>query len=212
MVLHLIGSDKNPFDFPEISFKDENEVLDEAESSGKIVHANSIYTNRVMRAFFFRNYGYAKEMTEKYAALVGNESLRFQTIFYVFYRGLLAFRLARSEGDREYLLSSGEKSITSYQTWVMHSKWNFENKLLLLEAECDFANREYESAEKKYLASIDSARRHKFIHEEGLAMDLLASFYNERGDVEKGLEYLDGSFSCYEKWGASGLLKHLRGF
>jgi len=187
-------------------------VLDEAESSGKIVIANSIYTNRVMRAFFFRNYNYAKDMTKKYAALVGNESLRFQTIFYVFYEGLLAFRLARTEADREHWRLIGQKSINTYQTWVKHSEWNFENKLLLLEAESHFSNCEYESAEKTYLASIDSARRHKFVHEEGLAMDLLASFYNVRGKVEPANSYLEGAYSCYEKWGAFGLLKHLRGY
>jgi len=213
MILQLAGGDENPFDLPEVPFNDENEVIKESESSGNItIEYPTLYTNRVMRAFFFRNYDDAKEMTKKYAALVGNESLRYQTIFYIFYEGLLAFRLARSEVDRENWLSIGQKAINTYQTWVKHSEWNFENKLLLLEAESHFSNYEYESAETTYLASIDSARRHKFVHEEGLASDLLASFFIDRGDVEKGIGYLQGAFSCYEKWGAFGLLKHLRGY
>ncbi len=207
MVLQFIGSDKSQFDYPGIPFKNETEMLQDSLSSGKIVYANAIYMNRAICAFYFRKYNYAAEMAEKFCG--SNETLRFQTVFFAFYEGLVAFHMVRSRNNEQKWLPIGEQSITNYRAWVKHSEWNFENKLLLLEAESLFTKGEYDVAEEKYLASIDSAHRHRFIHEEGLAMQLLASFYKIR-DVEKEKKYLESSYSCYEKWGACGLLKHLQ--
>ncbi|KAL7465110.1 hypothetical protein ACHAXS_009397 [Conticribra weissflogii] len=117
--------------------------------------------------------------------------------------------MARSQPNVNKWLEIGERAIQSHKTWVKHSEWNFENKLLLLEAELLYLKGKYVSAEKKYISSIESAHRHKFVHEEGLAMDRISSYYKFRGNVGKETEYLNGAFSCYETWGALGLLKHL---
>ncbi|KAL7463660.1 hypothetical protein ACHAXS_004013, partial [Conticribra weissflogii] len=125
--------------------------------------------------------------------------------------GLVAFRMARSRpDDRKKWLAVGDRAIQRYQIWTTHSVWNFENKLLLLEAESLFSQGEYDSAEKKFMASIDSACRHKFVHEQGLALDLLASLYAFRGNSDKETECLEGAFDCYERWGALGLLSCIR--
>jgi len=211
MVLQLIGSDKDPFAIPGITYKDEDEVLDHLESSGNVVFANSIYIHRVVTACFFRRYEYAADMIEKYHSEVGKGSLVLSAVMYAFFEGLVAFRMARSRpNDEQKWLVKGESAIQRYETWTTHSEWNFENKFLLLEAESLFSQCNYDSAEKKYIASIESARRHKFIHEQGLALDLLASLYKLRGDSDKETECLEGAYGCYETWGAHGLLSHIR--
>ncbi|KAL7473519.1 hypothetical protein ACHAXS_013974 [Conticribra weissflogii] len=92
----------------------------------------------------------------------------------------------------------------------MHSEWNFENKLLLLEAEIHFSKGEHGLAEDKYYAAIESARRHRFVHEEGLSYELLSNFYKSRGEDEKEREFMMNAILCYRKWGANGLLAQPR--
>jgi len=211
MILHLIGSDKDPFDIAGVPFKNENEILVFAESSNVHFLANAIYMHQVMVCYFFRRYTHAAEITKKYHSDVGKMTLLPQTVLYTFYEGLVAFQMIRSQPNEEEWVGIGEQSIKSYQTWVRNSKWNFENKLLLLEAESLFSKGDLDAAEKKYLASIESARRHKFVHEEGLALDLLASFYKSQANAVKEKEYFDLAIACYEKWGAFGILNHICG-
>jgi len=211
MALQLIGSSKDPFALSGVSFKDEDEVLEFVEKSGNKAHAISIYTYRVVTACFFQRYEDAAEMIEKYHSKLTKEDFRIHTVIYTFYEGLIAFRTARAQPDVEKWPKIGGRAIRSYQTWAKHSEWNFENKLLLLEAEWLLTKGEYDSAEKKYVASMESAHRHKFVHEEGLAMALMSHYFKSRGDAGKEKEYLDGAIACYEKWGAFGLVSHIRG-
>ncbi len=211
MVLQLIGSTKDPFKLDGISFNDEDEVLIHVESSENLVVANSIYAYRVIAACFSRRFKYAAEMIEKYNSQLGMDSLHFTTIMYVFYEGLVALEMARSQSDNHKWLMIGERSITKYEEWAQHSEWNFESKLFLLKAELLFLQGDYASAEKKYIASIESARRHKYVHEQGLALDMFATFHNFRGNVEQEVECLQGVYACYKTWGAFGILRTIVG-
>ena len=82
--------------------------------------------------------------------------------------------LARRPGDaKKKWREMGEKAVaamTGYATSM--SKWNWENKALLLQAELHYLNGDLELADTVYEASIKSAREHKFIHEEALAYEL----------------------------------------
>jgi hypothetical protein len=58
-----------------------------------------------------------------------------------------------------------------------------------------------------YEESIVSARKHRFVHEEGLAMELFGEFQSATGNAEEAKEQKRLARVCYEKWGAFGLLK-----
>ena len=89
------------------------------------------------------------------------------------------------------------------QAWAnVGSKWNAENKALLLEAECNFAKGDIPRAKTAYEQSIQSAHQHKFIHEEALANELYGIFCVEAGDLYKGNELLGRARNLYEEWGA----------
>eukprot|EP01082_Thalassiosira_pseudonana_P010612 g9521.t1 g9521 contig37:145317-146493(+) len=68
----------------------------------------------------------------------------------------------------------------------LNSTWNFENKLLLLEAEHHFAIGDFEAA-KKYGASCESARNHRFLQEEGLTRKRLKLSTTKSDDQRKPL-------------------------
>jgi ATP-dependent RNA helicase DDX31/DBP7 len=124
---------------------------------------------------------------------------------HAFYTGLISYWIARQsrEGDRQWH-ERGKNSKLALKQWAETSRWNFENKWLLLEAEEAFCNNNLEAASSFYDRAITSAKTHKFVNEEALACELAAYFYLEFGQKEKSLELFLLAHENYHKWGAYG--------
>ncbi|KAL7543123.1 hypothetical protein ACHAXR_012430 [Thalassiosira sp. AJA248-18] len=92
----------------------------------------------------------------------------------------------------------------------LNNQWNFEHKSKLLKAELHYLDGQLESAEDAYKASIESARDHKFIHEEALAHELFGIFCIENRIVDKGFEHLYIAVDKYKTWGAMKKAENLQ--
>ena len=89
------------------------------------------------------------------------------------------------------------------------STWNYENKLMLLQAEESYCLGNNEEAKKLYDAAISSAQRNKFINEEALAYELAARFYFETGDKGSSWQHFNKAHQKYKEWGALGKASHI---
>ncbi len=214
LVLALTGNaeGKNPFHILRANdIATEDDLLQEALSSGRSGLSQVIFFNRMFAAFWLKKYIEAAEFAAQFRNL-GRISMRFIDVYHALYEGLTAFHLARCSTDIAVKLEwmgIGEKSVDRYKVWQEHSTWNFENKLLLLQAECHRCKGESDDAESNYIAAIESAQRHRFLHEEGLATEFYAAFLAERGECEKSKTHLSLAIASYEKWGASAVVNLL---
>jgi len=180
----------------------EDELLQHALSIGRFSLAQTIYFNRLFVAFFFKRY----EEAQKYAGKYLNQYAKLNIANHIFYTGLTEFYFARHSSNSKHL-EIGHESLSSFKTWATHSTWNWENKLLLLEAELYFSKGEMEKAEEKYELAILSARRHRFVHEEGLANELSSAFHTANSNIDKAKSCISEARTCYEKWGAAALVE-----
>lgn len=162
-----------------------------------------VYYHRLVKAFWYRDYDTAYECCEKYHSYqVEANLLRVTDLGTVFFTGLCAYILCRKK-KRTGLASKGDEELMKLQAWKKFgSEWNAENKALLLEAESNFAQGDMAKARDAYEMSIESAHKHKFLHEEALAHELFGIFCVETGDSEKGNELLDTARNLYMQWGA----------
>lgn len=215
MLLTLTGNaeGKNPFNLlRDNGITTEDDLLQESLSSGgRNGLSQVIFFNRMFAAFWLKKYDEAAEFAAQFRN-IGRISMRSLDVFHALYEGLTAFHLARCSTDKAEkleLMGLGEKSVDRYKVWQEHSTWNFENKLLLLQAECHRCRGENDDAESKYLAAIESAQRHRFLHEEGLATELYAAFLEDKGECEKSKTHLLQAIASYEKWGASAIVNLL---
>jgi len=125
----------------------------------------------------------------------------------VFLDGLIAFYAARkNKNEEEHWLAIGMDSLTLMKKWARLSTWNFESKLLLLEAEHLFQEG---NALEKYEASIIAARNHRFKHEEGLAHSKLGYYHLSHGRKADAAQSFVQAKRCYMQWGAHSLLKRI---
>ena len=136
-------------------------------------------------------------------------------IYHTVYQGLTAFHFVRHPSvdvDEEKTLMEknwmdiGNKALSSFRKWCLHSSWNWENKLLLLAAEGHFSQGNMSMAEETYKDAIESSRKHRFVHEEGLSNELFASFHTVNGDLEGAKKHIFAARVCYERWGAFALV------
>eukprot|EP00985_Skeletonema_marinoi_P022094 scaffold13905_cov119-Skeletonema_marinoi.AAC.1 len=164
----------------------------------KVVHFNKLYVG-----FMFRRYDEVKQLAVAYDAIA---SLPFNTILishsmHVFYGGLINFWIARKTMDVIWF-DRGERAIEKMRSYADCSTWNFQNKLLLLQAEQCFYLEDIESAKRCYDAAILSAKEHKFVHEEALACELAGHFMLESGEGHAALPYFLLAQKKYHEWGA----------
>ena len=73
---------------------------------------------------------------------------------------------------------------------------------MLLQAEEQFAARNFDDAEKLYDDAILSSKMHKFVNEEALANELAGHFYLDTGRKGNSLKYFSQAEEKYREWGA----------
>ncbi len=76
-------------------------------------------------------------------------------------------------------MRSGIDAIIKIESWQKHCPSNFENKLLLLNAEQQASLPNIDDAKALYLASATTARDCGRKHEEGLAYEFMGNFFLE---------------------------------
>jgi hypothetical protein len=166
------------------------------------------FITRKFKAFWLEDMDAMSECYEKCLEYsVGENARSIPVIYSTFLDGLIAFYFARKQrADESKWTRIGEDVIETMKHWAKTSSWNFENKLLLVEAEYYFHNGNREKAIECYLASAKAAKDHRFIHEQGLAYEKLATFLLHEGEKHNALGYFNMSKQCYDRWGAKALV------
>ena len=211
-ILNMNGNRNKVNIFPEIfgdKIANEDELLQVALSSGKQVNAKGILSNRFQASFWLGQFEEAAELAKKAKP---TPKMSFMEIYQTFCEGLTAFQLARRpypSADFNRWMAIGKAAMARFRLYEKCSTWNFENNLLLLEAEYHHCENEDEKAAEKYKASIKSAQDHRFVHEEALALELYGDFLRKNGRLDDSKEKYQESKACYEKWGAYAIIPRL---
>eukprot|EP00984_Skeletonema_dohrnii_P029809 scaffold20692_cov67-Skeletonema_dohrnii-CCMP3373.AAC.1 len=103
---------------------------------------------KLMCSFVFRRLNEIKPIARQYLELFerhGSASAQFINIYCIFYGGLLSLHYYRGSRDK-FWMDRAEHAIQKMEVWTAESVWNFENKLLLLQAERHYAFGEMDRA------------------------------------------------------------------
>lgn len=160
------------------------------------------YYHRLLQAFAAKDYEAALKYSDEYDKVGTGMISRITDVVSVFLSGVIGFAMARKT-NQAAMFEIGERRRMQLQLWSDHgSRWNAENKALLLQAEKCYTQGSFDEAKSFYEASAKSAKEHKFIHDEALAYELNGNFHIETGDLENGKELLKKAQSTYVEWGA----------
>ena len=133
----------------------------------------------------------------------GESSLSTGSILGTFADGLIAFTQAQKHDiDEEQWTNIAGRVIATFSMWVEHSSWNFSHKLSLLEAEDNVLKGNDVLAVEKYNLSITTARKHRYVHEEGLGLERAGDYHIRMGRTKTAVVCYSSAKECFERWGA----------
>ena len=95
-----------------------------------------------MAAKFIREY---QEFFDRY----GGMRVKLIFIYRMFYSGLVVFHCFCETKD-QYWMNLGKGTISQTETWMKKCKWNFKNKILLLNAEYQFSIDHFDKTTEEY--------------------------------------------------------------
>ncbi|MDM8566805.1 AAA family ATPase [Candidatus Halobeggiatoa sp. HSG11] len=95
------------------------------------------------------------------------------------------------------------------RVWANNCEDNFLHKYLLIEAEIARITGKDSEALDLYAQAITNAKKHKFIQDEALANELIASFWFAKGYNQYANTHLREAHYAYQKWRATAKVKDL---
>lgn len=119
-----------------------------------------------------------------------------------FINGIVSYQIYRTTRSSSWE-DRARKCKGDIELWAEPgSLFNFQNKVLLLEAEENYSRGNIERAKVLYKDSIQAARCNKLINDEALTCELAAKFYFETGDLYSSMEYYRLAHGLFSKYGA----------
>ena len=162
---------------------------------------------QLMRAFLFRQFSDDSFDIMNLSDSIEAKKMQLRPIlaFGIFYEDLMCFLRSIAANDpasKATWVSKGQSILTRIRCWREHSSWNWENKVLLLEAMEMHTLGNFDAAGPLYTSSIRSAHEHKFIHEEAIASELTGDFFYEQGHHVEAYPFYMHSIKLLNKWDA----------
>ena len=181
------------------------------EKSAHDIMAGKIYS--LTRVFMFREFGSGNLLDlVNISESIDDEKSMIRPLFAIgiFYEGLVCFMQSFQVADssqRATWTKRGQAILARMKCWCEYSTWNWENKVLILEAmKMDIlSNRDGDSAGLLYNSAIRSAHEHKFVHEEAIASELMGDFSFEQCRQSEAYALYMHSIKCFREWGAQAI-------
>jgi tetratricopeptide (TPR) repeat protein len=168
-------------------------------ATGSIIPPLQHCFHKALQSFFMSRSERCNHFSEK--IMHAAEGGRQHHIFITSYYALNSFKVAETVHTKK-IRAVPEQAVATFKAAAEQSKYNFQNKVELLEAELYNRNGEHDKAKASYAAAIASARSSKFIHEEGLACEKAAFHHKNVGEISDALKYFMQARECYKKWGS----------
>lgn len=186
----------------------------EAELLAKVGEEHAHFrSHKLIRAFLFRQFNdLLDEIAISELTAEAKLSLRPMLYMRILFEGLACFLCSREaeEPAKTALIEKGQSILREAKSLAKHSSWNWQNKVLLLEALNNHTIGNLEEAGQLYISSIQSAREHRFMHEEAVASELTAEYLFEMGRQSEAYELYKHSIKCFEEWGAQAVVKRVK--
>jgi PAS domain S-box-containing protein len=161
--------------------------------------------------FLSGNYTEALAAGDKVKPLLSAAAAQIQLLDYYYYAALTVAALyenasaAEQSGWRDLLTAHQEQ----LREWAASYPPNFADKHALVSAEIARVEGRDVDAMHLYERSIQGAREHGFVQNEGVAHELAADFYLGRGSTIAARAHLELARTCFARWGALGKVRQL---
>jgi PAS domain S-box-containing protein len=161
--------------------------------------------------FLSGDYAEALAAADKAKPLLSATFVLIELLDYFYYTALTVSALYENASADEQqkwrdLLTAHQEQL---REWAENYPPTFADKHALVSAEIARLEGRDADAMHLYEQSIRSASDHGFIQNEGVAHELAAGFYLDRGSTTAARVHLENARSCFARWGAIGKVQQL---
>ncbi|MBA4396781.1 MAG: serine/threonine-protein kinase PknK [Syntrophus sp. (in: bacteria)] len=199
-VLNLLGRSQDPCRFSD----GEETLLLLYQQANNRLGLFYLYFCKLLLHYLFGNYEkavhYADLAEREPANEYGSPLAVPQTGFYGSLARLALCREAAA-GERERLLRKVAAGQKKMQTWAGHAPDNYLPKFHLVEAERSSILGDDDKAIEHYHRAIKMAQAQRFIHDEALANELAAGYWQRKDRQSFAESFLRRAHECYAEWG-----------
>jgi PAS domain S-box-containing protein len=161
--------------------------------------------------FLSGEYAEALAAAGKAKLLLWSSAGHIQLLDYFYYSALTAaacYENASSDQQQAWheLLTT---HLEQLREWAEICPRTFADKHALVSAEIARLEGRHADAMHLYEQAIQSTREHGFVQNEGVAHELAAGFYLNRGSTTAARAHLENARSCFARWGAVGKVQQL---
>ncbi|WP_353571766.1 AAA family ATPase [Candidatus Albibeggiatoa sp. nov. BB20] len=181
---------------------DENEYMQQCETH-KTRNASAYY--QVLKgqlAYFMGDYEQAIDYLERAKSGLVFIASMFPNAEHCFYQALALLAVCSDKQDRTAYWGKVKQHRNQLKIWAKNNPHNFLHKYELVCAEIERVKGKKWKAIQLYEKAIKSAQKYHFIHEAGLAYELIAKFYINQGMDKNAQLYLKDAHYHYQQWGA----------
>lgn len=163
-----------------------------------------LYLHKGILLNYFGRFDEAAGWIERAGASMGALPGFVHNAVYCFHDSLMQLgRLPHvSAEDRSAVLARVEENQKKLRGWAEHAPMNQAHRCCLIEAECARIAGDVQRAETEFTKAIALAQKHGFPHEEGLAHERAALFYQEQGNEKAAQAQRMEARYAYQQWGA----------
>ncbi len=190
----------------------EAEIEERAPLHSALVLVECWYSIRKLQGRYFAgDYEAALDASVRAGRLLGISITNFEAPAYHVYSALAhaAFCDSITADRRASHLASSISHHRQLEIWAEQCPENFDDRALLVGAEIARLEGREIDAQRLYESAIRSAHANGFIHNEALANEIAARFYEARGLETIANVYLRDARDLYAQWGADGKVRQL---
>jgi predicted ATPase/GAF domain-containing protein len=162
--------------------------------------------------YLFGDPGAAYRQTQdvlKYRGSVNPHYLYTKISFYGGLSCVASLADVENDADRQDRTEKLERFEKELELWAEVAPMNYQHQYSLLRAEKSRVADDHWEAVQFYEESIEGARVNRFVHDEALANELCARFWQECGNDRIAETYMREARALYHRWGATAKVNHL---
>ena len=169
------------------------------------------YTTKQIVSFLYGRYtealAAAADATRSLSGMMSSPA----EITHCFYYALTITALypTASPAQQQEFMHLLKQHLHKLRLWAENCPENYHNRYAMVMGEFARIEGRDLDAMRFYEEAIRSARDNGFVQNEGIAHELAAQFYHERGFETISHVYLRNARACYLRWGATGKVHHL---
>lgn len=207
-MLNLLGVSADPILLKGDAYDEEKMILQNEERNDK-TGMFFLHFNKLILCYIFGEFEKGLKHAEESRKLLEAVLAKFEIPNHHYYEALTMLALyekANASTQRKYLKRI-KSTIKKLKTWAKDAPENFQHKYEIILAELYKIKGDNKNASLLYDKAIQGASKQNFIHEEGIARELIGQFYLNQKAESLAEFFLKSSYNSFREWGAEAKLK-----